>query len=128
MDDGNSVTTRLLTLLNVSAVKSGKRKRIYEDLSCSTVKLNKRRVAVAENVDNVHAGTIESKTIPDSQGEDVSGQDVEVEGDFRIFSLSINALKLQKPMEYPISSNSISESIPRLCPRSQGNQSIETHG
>jgi hypothetical protein len=85
MDDGNSVTTRLLTLLNVSAVKSDKRKRIYEDLSCSTEKLNKRRVTLAENVDKVDAGTIESKTVPESQREDVSGQDVEVEGNFRFF-------------------------------------------
>jgi U3 small nucleolar RNA-associated protein 25 len=44
MDDGNSKTTRLLTLLNVSAIKAGKRKRTYEDQDLQpSVKLNKRK-------------------------------------------------------------------------------------
>lgn len=44
MDDGNSKTTRLLTLLNVSAIKTGKRKRIYDDKELQpSVKLNKRK-------------------------------------------------------------------------------------
>lgn len=41
MDDGNSVTTKLLTLLNVSATKIGKRKRVDEFVHSET-KLNKR--------------------------------------------------------------------------------------
>ena len=40
--DSSSATTRLLTLLNVSATKAGKRKRAYED-SKPVEKLNKRR-------------------------------------------------------------------------------------
>lgn len=45
MDDGNSVTTKLLTLLNVSATKIGKRKRTYEDHLGLSDKLNKRKSA-----------------------------------------------------------------------------------
>jgi U3 small nucleolar RNA-associated protein 25 len=43
MDDGNSITTKLLTLLNVSATKVGKRKRTYEDHLGLPDKLNKRK-------------------------------------------------------------------------------------
>jgi U3 small nucleolar RNA-associated protein 25 len=45
MDDGNFVTTKLLTLLNVSATKIGKRKRTYEEHFVPTNKLNKRKSA-----------------------------------------------------------------------------------
>ncbi|XP_006455126.1 hypothetical protein AGABI2DRAFT_209438 [Agaricus bisporus var. bisporus H97] len=45
MDNGNSVTTKLLTLLNVSATKIGKRKRTYEDHFVPSSKLNKRKSA-----------------------------------------------------------------------------------
>jgi hypothetical protein len=38
----NNHTTRLLTLLNVSAVKAGKRKRPYEQEVSTREKLNKR--------------------------------------------------------------------------------------
>lgn len=60
LDDWNSPTTKLLTLLNVSALKSSKRKFIDQQDS-SSQKLNKRRVldldhsspnaAVQENAD-----------------------------------------------------------------------------
>ena len=43
MDDANPVTTRLLTLLNVSATKIGKRKRPYEEDNTSHEKPQKRR-------------------------------------------------------------------------------------
>ena len=42
MDDGNSVTTKLLTLLNISATKIGKRKRV-DDEFVPAEKLNKRK-------------------------------------------------------------------------------------
>ena len=42
MDDGNSVTTKLLTLLNISATKIGKRKRVDDDF-VPAEKLNKRK-------------------------------------------------------------------------------------
>ena len=41
IDDSSSTTTRLLTLLNVSATKAGKRKRTYEE-SKPVEKLNKK--------------------------------------------------------------------------------------
>ncbi|CAA7260732.1 unnamed protein product [Cyclocybe aegerita] len=44
MDDGNSITTKLLTLLNVSATKIGKRKRTDDEFVPSE-KLNKRKSA-----------------------------------------------------------------------------------
>ncbi|KAI0313919.1 digestive organ expansion factor [Amylostereum chailletii] len=43
LDDPNSPTTRLLTLLNVSAARSTKRKRIFEDEPSPSRKLNQRR-------------------------------------------------------------------------------------
>ncbi|KAI0916433.1 hypothetical protein AcV5_006869 [Taiwanofungus camphoratus] len=43
IDEGTSVTTHLLTLLNVSATKAGKRKWTYEEPK-PTERLNKRRV------------------------------------------------------------------------------------
>jgi hypothetical protein len=84
----NSVTTRLLTLLNVSAVKYGKRKRMYEELSCPTEKLNKRRVAFTETIENVSTVTIENQTVPDSRKEEASGEMGEVEGKSRLFSVN----------------------------------------
>jgi U3 small nucleolar RNA-associated protein 25 len=59
MDDGNSVTTRLLTLLNVSAVKASKRKRTCNEFSLPTEKLNKRRpvlTTVVVNTPNLDSG------------------------------------------------------------------------
>lgn len=49
IDDSSSTTTRLLTLLNVSATKAGKRKRTYEE-SKPVEKLNKKRAVVVAPV------------------------------------------------------------------------------
>ncbi|KAF9523468.1 digestive organ expansion factor [Crepidotus variabilis] len=51
MDDGNSVTTKLLTLLNVSATRVGKKKD-FEEFVPSKKKLNKRKSSItfAESV------------------------------------------------------------------------------
>ena len=46
---GNSTTTQLLTLLNVSATKAGKRKWILDDIQ-PTRKLNKRRTVQFSDV------------------------------------------------------------------------------
>jgi U3 small nucleolar RNA-associated protein 25 len=51
MDEVNSTTTRLLTLLNVSAVKTGKRKRGFGD-SIPVQKLNKRKSVLFADVSN----------------------------------------------------------------------------
>lgn len=57
MDDDNSTTTRLLTLLNVSAVKAGKRKWLYED-PVPSHKLNKRKsVQLSEDLSIAIIGT-----------------------------------------------------------------------
>lgn len=45
IDDSNSTTTRLLTLLNVSATKAGKRQWNYAEDSAPAEKLNKRKSA-----------------------------------------------------------------------------------
>ena len=47
LDRGNETTTQLLTLLNVSATKAGKRKWITDD-SRPKEKLNKRRVILVD--------------------------------------------------------------------------------
>lgn len=69
MDDGNSTTTRLLTLLNVSATKIGKRKRVEENFIPSE-KLNKRKSTepntTAEEKENEEEGIV-----PATNGEDV---------------------------------------------------------
>ena len=79
MDDGNSITTRLLTLLNVSATKIGKRKRIELDFIPSE-KLNKRKSTGIEP----NASSLEEKendaakeegTVPATNGEDVEMED-----------------------------------------------------
>lgn len=65
MDDGNSVATKLLTLLNVSATKIGKRKRVDEFVH-SKKKLNKRKpldtsvvLTQDENISAAHIPTDE---------------------------------------------------------------------
>lgn len=79
MDDGNSITTRLLTLLNVSATKIGKRKRIEQDFIPSE-KLNKRKstgteptASSSEEKENDAAN--EEGTVPATNGEDVEMED-----------------------------------------------------
>ncbi|KAF8149453.1 digestive organ expansion factor [Crassisporium funariophilum] len=52
MDDGNSVTTRLLTLLNVSATKIGKRKRAEVDF-VPAEKLNRRQSLKSTESDTI---------------------------------------------------------------------------
>jgi U3 small nucleolar RNA-associated protein 25 len=52
MENADFTTTKLLTLLNVSAVKIGKRKRTFET-SDPVVKLNKKRSVKFAPVDDV---------------------------------------------------------------------------
>jgi U3 small nucleolar RNA-associated protein 25 len=51
MDEDNNVTTRLLTLLNVSALKSSKRKNTEDEPSNPRDKLNRRRTVQFSNVE-----------------------------------------------------------------------------
>jgi U3 small nucleolar RNA-associated protein 25 len=64
MDDGNSITTKLLTLLNVSATKIGKRKRVDDDF-VPAEKLNKRKSVIIAT---------ESPTEKSSEQEDVTAE------------------------------------------------------
>ena len=64
MDDGNSVTTKLLTLLNISATKIGKRKRVDDDF-VPAEKLNKRKSVTI---------VTESPTEKSSEQEDVTAE------------------------------------------------------
>lgn len=65
-----SPTTRLLTLLNVSAARSTKRKR-HEDDSLPTAKLNKRRsLELASEPENSNEQNVEAKNA-DGAGDEV---------------------------------------------------------
>ena len=73
MEDGNSVTTKLLTLLNVSATKIGKRKRVEDDFVPSE-KLNKRKSITFDDSINVASekpdvATIEAEITMDNAEE-----------------------------------------------------------
>lgn len=57
MEEDTNVTTRLLTLLNVSALKSSKRKRAEEPLPQPPDKLNKRRTVQFSNVQSYSTDT-----------------------------------------------------------------------
>jgi len=68
--DGDASTTRLLTLLNVSALKS--RKRTWDDDPPAREKLNKRKTArLAEDISSDPGPSISHKT--DSGVEDAIG-------------------------------------------------------
>ena len=72
MDDGNSITTRLLTLLNVSATKIGKRKRVEEDFIPSE-KLNKRKSTEPNTIfseEKENEGAKQEGIVPAANGED----------------------------------------------------------
>ena len=83
MGDTNAVTTRLLTLLNVSGTKIGKRKSPYEDDDTPPEKLNKRksiRFSDSENHSDSPAATevvVEEVTkgkVPEDVAEEIDGK------------------------------------------------------
>lgn len=88
IDNSNSATTRLLTLLNVSATKVGKRKRNTDDVVVGE-KLNKRRTVVFETdegAENASTEIVEStetelvrpaSEVGAEEGEEVAEQDEE---------------------------------------------------
>lgn len=77
IDKGSEVTTKLLTLLNVSATKVGKRKWSSE-VSRPSEKLNKRRVvAFTEPISEKNAT---EDVIGDTQEEVQKGDDVKMKG------------------------------------------------
>jgi len=59
LEEDNNTTTRLLTLLNVSALKSSKRKRTESIESTPRVKLNKRRSVQVDATESTSAASEE---------------------------------------------------------------------
>lgn len=60
IDQGSTATTKLLTLLNVSATKVGKRKRVYGSTNEPT-KLNKRKKSVRLPGDTIETNDVTSE-------------------------------------------------------------------
>ena len=60
IDQGSTATTKLLTLLNVSATKVGKRKRVYGSTNEPT-KLNKRKKSVRLPGDMIETNDVTSE-------------------------------------------------------------------
>lgn len=96
IDRGNGTTTQLLTLLNVSATKAGKRKWLLDDIQPKQ-KLNKRRatvqfgeVASKDNSASVQDHEMQDATISeiqegitdDGDEEEVAAEDEPVQGAF----------------------------------------------
>jgi U3 small nucleolar RNA-associated protein 25 len=91
MDDGNSTTTKLLTLLNVSATKIGKRKRTKSDF-VPAEKLNKRKSisfgepvqskAPSEKENVIVVEPLNEPTVAPAEGGGAEETDPEVEGSF----------------------------------------------
>lgn len=83
IDESSSTTTRLLTLLNVSATKASKRKRTFEE-SKPVEKLNKKRaVQIATAEDSGGSGSegkpFEEKAEAGSRPQTAADDDVEME-------------------------------------------------
>lgn len=96
IDDANSPTTRLLTLLNVSATKAGRRLQSYEESSEPREKLNKRRSVrvdtptTVEDADGNNNEGVENQANEAEGSTDPSTSKMEVdepadEGDFDYF-------------------------------------------
>jgi len=92
MDDGNSTTTKLLTLLNVSATKIGKRKRTEDDF-VPAEKLNKRKSisfgepvqpkSTSEKENVVVVESLDEPIVTIAEGDGAEETDPEVEGSFK---------------------------------------------
>jgi U3 small nucleolar RNA-associated protein 25 len=61
LEEDNNTTTRLLTLLNVSALKSSKRKRTESIEPTPRVKLNKRRSVQFDTTDSTSSASKEDE-------------------------------------------------------------------
>ena len=81
MDDTNAVTTRLLTLLNVSATKVDKRKRSYED-DPPPEKLNKRKsIRFSDSENHSDSPAVTEVVVEEEEAEVQVPEDVEEELD-----------------------------------------------
>lgn len=61
LEADNSTTTKLLTLINVSATRSTKRKRLYDSLATESRKFNNKRKSV-QLVEDTPEGTVSQPT------------------------------------------------------------------
>ena len=72
-EEDNNTTTRLLTLLNVSALKSSKRKRTESIEQTPRVKLNKRRSVQFDVTESISASQKEGEGKPETSSPDATG-------------------------------------------------------
>ena len=73
LEDDNNTTTRLLTLLNVSALKSSKRQRTESIEPTPRVKLNKRRSVELDKAESASPTPEEDGAKPQSSSPDITG-------------------------------------------------------
>lgn len=73
LEEDNNTTTRLLTLLNVSALKGSKRKRTESIEPAPRVKLNKRRSAQANATESTPTVSKEAEGKPEAPPADAIG-------------------------------------------------------
>ena len=72
-EEDNNTTTRLLTLLNVSALKSSKRKRAESIEPIPRVKLNKRRSVQLDATESTSTSPKEGEGKPEASSPDATG-------------------------------------------------------
>jgi len=72
-EEDNNTTTRLLTLLNVSALKSSKRKRTESIEPIPRVKLNKRRSVQLDATESTSTSPKEGEEKPEASSPDATG-------------------------------------------------------
>jgi hypothetical protein len=73
LEEDNNTTTRLLTLLNVSALQSSKRKRAEPIEPTPRVKLNKRRSVKIDATESTPAASKEDERKPGAPSPDATG-------------------------------------------------------
>ena len=73
LEEDNNTTTRLLTLLNVSALKSSKRKRTESIEPTPRVKLNKRRSVQVDATESTCGASEEGEVVPGEPPADATG-------------------------------------------------------
>jgi len=73
LEEDNNTTTRLLTLLNVSALKTSRRKRTESIEPTPRTKLNKRRSAQLDAIETTPAVSKEGEGIPEASSADSTG-------------------------------------------------------
>ncbi|TFY76357.1 hypothetical protein EWM64_g7652 [Hericium alpestre] len=127
MDKANSPKTRLLTLLNVSAAKSTKRKRIFDEQSPR--KLNKRReVSFSGSVDTREPEVSSQEEEPEVQTEE--SQPTDGEGDEEAEDEDLTAVEDTKdPYEqhFGAESSALSEAAKEAADAKEWTNSVVTH-